>query len=78
MNQNFIGNEDELGLHVNTFNKSEEESPKPSFLGKIWDSLRASNNQTLERKNVVVSMLDQDNKESDIHDIPAFLRKKRD
>ncbi|WP_347938988.1 cell division protein FtsZ [Rickettsia oklahomensis] len=75
MNQNFIGNED-VELQINTFNKSEEESPKPSFLGKIWGSLRASNNYTLERKNVV-STLDQDNKESDIHDIPAFLRKKR-
>ncbi|AFC72746.1 cell division protein FtsZ [Rickettsia rhipicephali str. 3-7-female6-CWPP] len=78
INQNFIGNEKEPGLHANTFNKSEDDSPKPSFLGKIWGSLRTSNHQTLERKNVVVSTLDQDNKESDIHDIPAFLRKKRD
>ncbi|WP_341787571.1 cell division protein FtsZ [Rickettsia endosymbiont of Cantharis rufa] len=78
INQNFTVNEDELGLHVNNFNKSEGEAQKPSFLGKIWGSLRTSNNQTLERKNVVVSTLDQDDKESDIHDIPAFLRKKRD
>lgn len=78
INQNFTVNEDALGLHVNNFNKSEGETPKPSFLGKIWGSLRASNNQTLERKNVVVSTPDQDSKESDIHDIPAFLRKKRD
>lgn len=72
MNQNFIGNEDAIELHP------EEETQKPSFLGKIWSSLRTSNNQTLERKNVVVGASDQDNKESDIHDIPAFLRKKRD
>ncbi|AAU04119.1 cell division protein FtsZ [Rickettsia typhi] len=76
--QNYTENEQELRLHVNAVNKPENNSQKSSFLWKIWGSLRASNNQTLERKNVIVNTLDQDNKESDIHDIPAFLRKKRD
>ncbi|AFE50308.1 cell division protein FtsZ [Rickettsia prowazekii str. GvV257] len=76
--QDYTGNEQELRLHVNAVNKPENNSQKSSFLGKIWESLRTSNNQTLERKNVIVNTVDQDNKESDIHDIPAFLRKKRD
>lgn len=54
-------------------------TPKSSFFVRIWGSLRTqNNNQIPERKNVVVSIPDEDTKESDIHDIPAFLRKKRD
>ena len=77
INQNITVNEDKARLYANTHNsKPEEETPKSSFLGKIWSSLRTSNNQTLERKNIVISAQNQDTKESDIYDIPAFLRKK--
>jgi len=73
LNQNFGTREHNIDTH-----KAAEEEPKSSFFGRMWGSLRTSNNQVPERKNVVVSMPDQDTKESDIHDIPAFLRKKRD
>ncbi len=67
-------------LPVNTANKPVEDSPKPSLFGRMWNSLKTPNSQTQERsKNIVVTSTDQDTKaESDIHDIPAFLRKKRD
>lgn len=75
LNQNL--NIHENNINLSTYNKPTEETPKSSFFGRMWGSLRASNNQVPERKNVVVSM-DQDTRETDIHDIPAFLRKKRD
>lgn len=78
LNQSLNLTEDDTESNTNIHNKVTEETPKSSFFGRMWGSIRTSNNQTPERKNIVVSMPDQDTKKSDIHDIPAFLRKKRD
>ncbi|HJD55310.1 MAG TPA: cell division protein FtsZ [Rickettsia endosymbiont of Pyrocoelia pectoralis] len=78
LNPNFNISEDNEELHVNTHNNLTEEKTKPSFFGRMWGSFKSSNNQTPERKNVVVGLPEQDTSESDIHDIPAFLRKKKD
>nr|WP_253308029.1 cell division protein FtsZ [Rickettsia endosymbiont of Ceutorhynchus assimilis] len=79
LNQNL--SESSQILPVNTANKPVEDRPKPSLFGRMWNSLKTPNSQTQERsKNIVVTSTDdQETKpESDIHDIPAFLRKKRD
>lgn len=78
LNPNFNISDEDEELHVNTHNNLTEEKTKSSFFGRMWGSLRSSNNQTPERKNVVVGTPEQDTSESDIHDIPAFLRKKKD
>ncbi|MFY9589469.1 cell division protein FtsZ [Rickettsia endosymbiont of Halotydeus destructor] len=73
--------ENTQSLPVNTANKPIEEASKSSFLGRMWNSLRTPNSQTPERtKNIIVTSDDnrETKPESDIHDIPAFLRKKRD
>ncbi|MGX6959731.1 MAG: cell division protein FtsZ [Rickettsia endosymbiont of Pentastiridius leporinus] len=78
LNPNFNITEDNEELHVNIHNQPTENAPKPSFFGRMWGSFKSSNNQVPERKNVVVTSPEQDTSESDIHDIPAFLRKKKD
>ncbi len=70
--------EDDMEPMVSITN-DDVKTPKSSFFLRMWGSLRTqNNNQIPERKNVVVSMPAEDTKESDIHDIPAVLRKKRD
>ncbi|XVN41320.1 MAG: cell division protein FtsZ [Rickettsia endosymbiont of Argas persicus] len=78
LNQNSNFTENKQELEVTT--QKDGETPKSSFFIRMWETLKSSNNPTQERKNIVVGTpeLDQDAKESDIHDVPAFLRKKRD
>jgi len=77
LNQGLNAAENDMEPIVSTKDDTGE-TPKSSFFVRMWGTLRTQNNQIPERKNVVVSMPDQDTNESDIHDIPAFLRKKRD
>ena len=78
LDQNPNPTNDDMEPRVSLTNDAVE-TPKSSFFVRMWGSLRTqNNNQIPERKNVIVGMPDEDTKESDIHDIPAFLRKKRD
>lgn len=55
------------------------ENPKSSFLSKMWGAFKTPNNVHQNRnrsKNIVIE--DTQDSKQDIHEIPAFLRKKRD